>query len=287
MRKEEMKEILGLLNAAGVNPQLCNYKLHVSSCPAMCGLPTMPGDDGYGEGMLVPEELLGFEPELFIPARGDSMAGAGFADGDLLRVRLSVSARDGDIVVALVDGMATVKVLFSDDEGRRWLVPCNERYDAILLTAEDNVRILGTVVGVEKRVVRASSGDCLKAIRRTVARRQEPSRPTQAQVDTVIAAVAAEVRNGRQWYAVYRALADLGGVAEGCFREFSERVARVVPGHPSLPVSKELGRLAVQSFRKRVALWDASDAPVSGQRFAEYRRIAQLTAARISESCGR
>ena len=92
MRKEEMKEILGLLNTAGMNPQLCNYKVHVSNCPAMCGLPTMPGDDGYGEGVLVPEELLGFEPELFIPARGDSMAGAGFADGDLLRVRLSASA---------------------------------------------------------------------------------------------------------------------------------------------------------------------------------------------------
>lgn len=282
MKKEEMKEILDQLTKAGMNPQLCNQKLHVSNCPAMCGVPTMPGDDGYGEGLLVPEALLGFEPELFIPARGDSMAGAGFADGDLLRVRVSPSARDGDIVVAMLDGAATVKVLFSDDEGRRWLVPCNECYDAILLTADADVRIFGTVVGVEKRVVRASSGDCMKAIRRTVARRQEPSRPTPAQVDAAIAAVAAEVRNGRQWYAVYRALVDVGGVGEGCYREFSERVLRVVPDHPCQPVAKELGRLAVQSFRKRVALWDAADAPVSGLRFAEYRRLAQLTAAQFN-----
>ena len=276
-----MKEILSLLTAAGMNPQLCNHKVHLSSCPVMCGIPATPGDDGGGEGLLLPESLLGFEPELFIPARGDSMAGAGFADGDLLRVRLSPSARDGDIVVAMVDGSATVKVLFSDDERRRWLVPCNESYDAILLTADADVRIFGTVVGVEKRVVRATSGDCIKAIRRTMARHREPSRPTPSQVDAAIAAVAAEVRNGRQWYAVYRALADVGGVGEGCFREFSERVSRVVPGHPCQPVAKELGRLAVQSFRKRVALWDVSDAPVGGQRFAEYRRLAQLTAAQF------
>ncbi len=278
MRKDELREILSLLASAGVSPQLCNHKLRVSDCPAMCGLPAVPGDDGGSEGMLVPEALLGLDPELFIPARGDSMAGAGFADGDLLRVRLSPSARDGDIVVALVDGAATVKVLFSDVEQRRWLVPCNERYDAILLTPDSNVRILGTVVGVEKRVVRASSADCLKAIRRTVARREEPSRPTSAKADAAIAAVAPEVSNGRQWYAVYRALADLDCTPEGCFREFADRVARLVPTHPHLPVAKELGRLAVQSFRKRVALWDASDAPVSGQRFAEYRRLAHLCA---------
>ena len=53
---------------------------------------------------------------------------------------------------------------------------------------------------------------------------------------------------------------------------------------PCLPLSKELGRMAIMSFRKCVALWDASDAPVSGQRFAEYRRIAQLTAALLSKN---
>lgn len=254
MRKDEMNEILSI----------------------------SPSNDACGQGLLLPQALLGYQPEVIIVARGDSMIGAGFADGDLLRVRLTAAAHDGDIVVALVDGSATVKVLFSDDEGRRWLVPCNERYDATLLTDGSDVRIVGTVVGVEKRVVRASSADCMRAVRRTLAHRQEPPRPTAEQADGAIAAVAPQVRNGRQWYAVYRALADQGCVAEGCFREFAERVARVVPAHAHPPVAKELGRLAVQSFRKRVALWDASDAPVSGQRFAEYRHLAHLTAALLS-----
>jgi hypothetical protein len=50
-----------------------------------------------------------------------------------------------------------------------------------------------------------------------------------------------------------------------------------------MPVAKELGRLAVLSFRKRVALWDASDAPVSGWRFDEYLNIARQTAALLQK----
>ncbi len=68
-----------------------------------------------------------------------------------------------------------------------------------------------------------------------------------------------------------------------CYTLFCLRVAQAVPNHRHLPVAKELGRLAVQSFRRRVALWRADDAPVGGQRFADYLRIARLTAVYIEQ----
>lgn len=282
MNQEEFYDIVGLLHDAGLNPMVCNKWLHLSTCRVRCGVPAEPGQDTMGEGIMLPRELVGSQPEICITAEGDSMIGAGFSEGDLLRVRLHAPVHDGDVVVAMVDGAATAKVLFSDEQGRRWLVPRNSNYQALLLTPDKEVRILGIVVGVEKRVVRASSAECLQAIRHTLERMRQPEPMTDEKIDAVITAMAPEVSNGRQWYAVYRPLVDCGAICEGCFRDFCQRVWRVVPAHAHLPVGKELGRLAVQSFRKRVALWDVRDAPVNGARFADYLRIARLTAQRIA-----
>lgn len=282
MKRQEIQEVFSLLAQSRLRPQLCNAFVHLSNCPVRCGHPTTPGDDSDGSYVMLPEELLSRQPELFVPAKGDSMADAGFEEGDLLRVRLNTAVHDGDIVVASVDGGATVKVIFTDESGGRWLVPLNERYDAILLTQDNDVRILGTVVGVEKQVVRASSADCLKAIRRTKERHRQQEKPSDRQVDAAIVAVAGEVSNGRQWYAVYRTMADHGVMDNGCYGEFCRRVSQVVPTHHHLPVAKELGRLAVQSFRKRVGLWNSDDAPVSGTRLADYLRIARITGEQLA-----
>ena len=231
--------------------------------------------------ILLPEGLAVHQPRIEVTVSDDAMKDADIIQGDILRVFISMVPHDGDIVVVKISDRFTVRALFTDEQGRQWLIPRNEQYDAIPIDEAAIISILGSVVSIERRMPRAASADCIKAIRRTVARRQEPQRPTAEQVDAVIDAVAPEVSNGRQWYAVYRALADAGCTPEGCFREFAERVGRVVPGHAHLPVAKELGRLAVQSFRKRVALWDASDAPVSGQRFADYCRLAQHCASLV------
>ncbi|MBQ3754166.1 MAG: hypothetical protein II864_11615 [Prevotella sp.] len=232
--------------------------------------------------ILLPEGLAVHQPRIEVTVSDDAMKDADIIQGDILRVFIYMVPHDGDTVVVNINGRYTARALFTDEQDRQWLVPRNEQYDATPIDEAASISIVGTVVSIERRMPRAASADCIKAIRRTVARRQEPQRPTAEQVDAVIAAVAPEVGNGRQWYAVYRALADAGCTPEGCFREFAERVGRVVPGHAHLPVAKELGRLAVQSFRKRVALWDASDAPVSGQRFADYRHLAHLAAALLS-----
>ena len=89
------------------------------------------------------------------------------------------------------------------------------------------------------------------------------------------------VKHGRQWYAVYRAMVDKGVLEDGNYTDFCESVTTLLPDHGHLPVPGELRRMAVQTFRKSPTLWERGDAPVSGQRFDDYLRIANLTAEKL------
>lgn len=277
MNEKELKDILALLEAQGLRAQLCDTTVPVSVSAARCGMPSEMGDEGIEDYVLLPKAVVGMHPEMFVPAAGDSMADAGYEEGDLLRVRFGVTAHDGDNVLAMVDGACTVKTLFTDEEGTRWLVPQNERYDAIRLTEEMDVQVLGVVVGVEKAAVRASSRALLAAIRRTKSKERQALRLKDEAVDRHIATMGNQVRHARQWYAVFRALVDYGVMAEDDTQAFCERVKRLLPEHGHLPVAKELQRMAVQSFSKRVAMWNPSNAPVTGTRFRDYLNIAQMT----------
>ena len=76
--------------------------------------------------------------------RGDSMINAGILDGDLVLVRPQHEATNGSIVVALVDGDATVK-RFERGNGHIRLVPENPAFEPIVTT---NVSLVGVVRGV-------------------------------------------------------------------------------------------------------------------------------------------
>ena len=76
--------------------------------------------------------------------RGDSMIGAGILDGDKVVVRPQPDAENGEIVAAMIDGEATVKV-FRKEGGHVTLLPRNERYSPI---PADDAEILGRVVAV-------------------------------------------------------------------------------------------------------------------------------------------
>ncbi|WTZ46699.1 hypothetical protein OG241_31575 [Streptomyces sp. NBC_01390] len=78
------------------------------------------------------------------PVSGDSMIDAAICDGDIVTVRRQDSADHGDIVAALLEDEATVKVLRRQD-GRVWLMPRNPSYEPI---PGDDAQILGKVVGV-------------------------------------------------------------------------------------------------------------------------------------------
>lgn len=94
-------------------------------------------------------EAPGISPnELFaLKIRGESMVNAGIFDGDIVIVRKSDYAENGDIVVALIGHEdATVKRFFKEN-GHFRLQPENDTMQPIIL---DDVEILGRVIGLKR-----------------------------------------------------------------------------------------------------------------------------------------
>jgi len=283
MDEQELKELMRLLDNAGVRADLCDTPIPLSTSSARCGLPSELGDEGVDDYIKIPKSVVGTHPEMFIPVQGDSMIDAGYEEGDMLRVRFGITAHDGQDVLALIDGACTVKTLFTDEDGLSWLVPQNDDYSAFPLREDMNVRILGVVIGVEKDSPRHSSSSCMKAIRKAKQRMKAVKRLSDEQVDVVICEMGEEVRHARQWFAVYRSLLDHELTEKDDFDGFCKRVRRLLPDHEHLPTAKELSRMDVQSFSKPVVLWDRKDAPVKGIRFDDYLRIARLTDTKLTQ----
>jgi len=106
-------------------------------------------EDNVEDHIAVPEPLARGGEEFLLRVKGDSMVNAGILEGDLVVVRRSQSAEDGDIVVALAGAddaadEATVKRFFKD--GRR--VRLQPENDALEPLYPDHVQILGIVTGV-------------------------------------------------------------------------------------------------------------------------------------------
>ncbi|MDR1775052.1 MAG: transcriptional repressor LexA [Actinomycetes bacterium] len=80
---------------------------------------------------------------------GDSMVNAGILDGDLVVVRCQKTAQNGEIVVAMVDGDATVKRFYKEKDCIR-LQPENDAFEPIL--ARD-VEIAGKVIALLRTVI--------------------------------------------------------------------------------------------------------------------------------------
>ncbi len=98
----------------------------------------------------VPAALLGPGEHYALEVSGDSMVEAGIFDGDFALVRRTDSARDGEIVVALVHGEeATLKYLHKDG-GLVRLDPANAAYDPQVYGAGD-VQVQGKLAGLLRR----------------------------------------------------------------------------------------------------------------------------------------
>ena len=92
----------------------------------------------------VPAEIVPSGESFALRIRGESMIGAGIFDGDLIFVNSCSTARNGEIVVALVEDSATVKTFYKED-GHIRLQPENDTMEPIIV---DNCVILGKVFGV-------------------------------------------------------------------------------------------------------------------------------------------
>jgi SOS-response transcriptional repressor LexA len=82
---------------------------------------------------------------VLLPVTGDSMIEAGIRPGDRVVVERDVSARPGDVVVAVIDGELTLKTL-AVEGGEAVLIPANPAYP--VLRPGDRLAIFGVVVGL-------------------------------------------------------------------------------------------------------------------------------------------
>jgi repressor LexA len=98
----------------------------------------------------LPTELVGREPVFMLRIRGDSMMNVGIYDGDYVVVQKQQTARNGQVVAALVDGEeATIKTFHRSDTAVT-LTPENDAYEPMIFSG--GVEILGVVVAVLRRL---------------------------------------------------------------------------------------------------------------------------------------
>lgn len=119
----------------------------LAAVPVEAGFPS-PADN-YIERPLDLNELMVKRPEatFFVRVKGDSMAEADIRSGDILVVDRSLEARDGRVVVAVLDGEFTVKQ-FCRRGGRVVLEPANRAYPPIVVSPERDFQVWGVVTYV-------------------------------------------------------------------------------------------------------------------------------------------
>jgi repressor LexA len=114
--------------------------------PIAAGTP-IPAQETADEVLSLPRDLVGKGTLFALRVRGDSMVDAAICDGDLVVVKQQPDAYNGDIVAAMIDDEATVKV-FRRRGGHVIREPRNPAYSDI---DGDHAVILGKVVSVLRR----------------------------------------------------------------------------------------------------------------------------------------
>ena len=100
------------------------------------------------------EELLPIAPGenvYMLRVVGESMIDDHITDGDLVLVERAATACDGEIVVAIVEGEATLKRIYHEAGGVVRLQPANQTMQPIYIRPPETVEIRGTVRGVLRR----------------------------------------------------------------------------------------------------------------------------------------
>jgi repressor LexA len=103
------------------------------------------------ETIFVPEDMIGKKDTYVLQVKGDSMIEEQIRDGDYVIVENRRTARDGEMVIALLQNESvTLKKLYRESGGRIRLQPANARMDPLYVQEED-LRVQGVVIGVLRR----------------------------------------------------------------------------------------------------------------------------------------
>ena len=106
-------------------------------------------EEAVEEIVQLPVSLFGRGELFLLHARGDSMTGAGIDDGDLVLIKKQEEARNGDIVVAFVEGEGNTLKRYKQYGNTVFLHPENPKYRDIPLL---DCRIQGVAVSVIKKL---------------------------------------------------------------------------------------------------------------------------------------
>jgi len=150
-------EKLGLIKRDPTKPRALELVGRVAAALRPAGLPLLGqvaagapilAEENIEEYVEVPEIAGGGKGEFVLRVRGESMKDAGILDGDFVVVKSQKTARDGEIVVALVEDEATVKRFYKESDHIR-LQPENADFEPIRTT---DASVIGSVVGVFRQV---------------------------------------------------------------------------------------------------------------------------------------
>ena len=110
------------------------------------GFPS-PAADYSGDRINLAREMTPHpETTFYAHVEGDSMRDAGILDGDIVVVDRSLEPKNGDYIVAYIDGEYTIKEFRLDASGTcAWLVPHNPDFQPIQVTAESNFQVWGVI----------------------------------------------------------------------------------------------------------------------------------------------
>ena len=111
------------------------------------GSPITAIENIEGSVVVDPAFIKKAEDSFALRVKGDSMINSGIFEGDLVIVTPNKNPGNGEIVVAMLDDEATVKI-FENKNNKIRLIPSNENYQPIEITTDKEFSIVGKVVGV-------------------------------------------------------------------------------------------------------------------------------------------
>ena len=117
------------------------------------GFPS-PAQDYISGTIDLNRELIRHRETTFLArVSGNSLQEAGICDGDIVIIDKSLEAKNGDFVVAFIDGEFTLKEFrFDEAENCAWLIPHNKNYEPIKVTQENDFLVWGVLTYTIKQL---------------------------------------------------------------------------------------------------------------------------------------
>lgn len=129
---------------AAPNTLFLSLELPLISTPISAGFPSPAGDFIDLKIDLNRDFIQHPSSTYFAKVTGDSMINAGISDGDLIIIDRSLTPKNGDIAVCLIDGEFTIKRI-QFDKDCCWLIPENKNFKPIQVTEFNDFQIWGIV----------------------------------------------------------------------------------------------------------------------------------------------